>query len=324
MVRTRPSLFVTRRWPEAAEARLRAACDVTVNASDRPLSRQEWHDAMLRFDIICPTVSDQLDEAILMTPGSNVRLIANYGVGYDHIDLDAAQRMGIAVTNTPGVLTEATADLALTLILMTSRRAGEGERELRSGAWTGWRPTHLMGQELTGKRLGLVGFGRIAQATAARARAFGMTIAYTGRRRADAAIEERYGAQWFETLSDLAAQADIVSLHCPGGEETRHLIDAHILQLMKPTAILINTARGSVVDELALANALSERRLWAAGLDVFEAEPQVSEALLKLDNAVLLPHLGSATIEVRNRMGMCAAANVEAYLAGEELPDRVV
>jgi len=319
----RPTLLMTRRWPEASEARLRDLCDVTVNKSDLPLGLEEWRDAVRRFDIICPTVSDRIDAGILGTPGLRVRLLANYGVGFDHIDLSAAGRAGIAVTNTPGVLTEATADLALTLILMTSRRGGEGEREVRSGNWQGWRPTHMMGQDLAGKCLGLVGFGRIAQATAARARAFGMTIAYTGRRRAAAADEEALDARWHASLDELARDCDILSLHCPGGADTRHLVDARLLGLMKPTAILINTARGSVVDETALADALAERRIWAAGLDVFEAEPEIAPALLGLDNAVLLPHLGSATIETRTRMGLRAAANVEAFVAGRELPDRV-
>lgn len=319
----RPSLLISRRWPDAVETRLRASCEVTINADDAPLSRSDWHDAMRCFDIICPTVSDRIDADILGTPGARTRLLANYGVGFDHIDIAAARAAGIAVTNTPGVLTEATADLALTLMLMTSRRAGEGERELRAGQWTGWRPTHLMGQDLAHKQLGLVGFGRIAQATAARARAFGMTIAYTGRRRASAEDETALNAKWYDSLDALAGDCDILSLHCPGGEATRHLVNASLLARMKPTAILINTARGSVVDEAALAFALKQRQIWAAGLDVFEAEPQVAPALLGLDNAVLLPHLGSATIETRTRMGMCVATNVEAYVAGLELPDRV-
>lgn len=322
-MRDRPSLFLTRRWPEFAEARLRTMCDVTVNMNDAPLSLTEWTTAMRRFDIICPTVSDKLSAEVVRTPSSRVRLMANYGVGFDHIDLAAAIEAGIAVTNTPGVLTESTADLALTLILMTSRRAGEGERELRSGRWRGWRPIHLMGLDLSGKLLGLVGFGRIAQATAARARAFGLSIAYTGRRRADLAEEREYAAQWFASLDALAAAADILSLHCPGGADTRHLVNDRLLSRMKPSAILINTARGSVVDEGALAKALERRQIWAAGLDVFEEEPNVAKALVGLENTVLLPHLGSATIETRTRMGLCAAANVEAFVAGRDLPDRV-
>ncbi len=316
-------LLLTRRWPEAAESRLRGLCDVTANAQDQQLTTAEWRAAITQFDIICPTVSDRIAPDVFSVPGARVRLLANFGVGVDHINVPAAKAAGIAVTNTPGVLTEATADLALTLILMTSRRAGEGERELRAANWTGWRPTHLMGQELAGKVLGLVGFGRIAQASASRARAFGLTIAYHGRRRADCKTEESFDAEWYESLERMATDVDILSLHCPGGEATRHLIDAQVLSLMKPTAILINTARGTVVDEAALAKALSEHRIWAAGLDVFEAEPAVSPELMLLDNAVLLPHLGSATIETRTRMGLCAASNVEAFLNGAELPDRV-
>lgn len=320
---TRSQLLLTRRWPAAAEDHLRTLCDVTVRDDDRALSAEEWRMAMTRFDIICPTVSDRVGADILSVPDARVKLLANYGVGFEHIDLAAARLAGIAVTNTPDVLTEATADLALTLMLMASRRAGEGERALRSGAWQGWGPTHMMGQSLAGKRLGIVGFGRIAQATAARARAFGMTIAYHGRRRADVGTEAPLDAQWVDSLDRLAAEADVLSLHCPGGAETHHLVNARLIALMKPTAILINTARGSVVDEAALAQALKDRRIWAAGLDVYEAEPQVPQALRALDNVVLLPHLGSATIETRTAMGMRAAANVEAFLGGRGLPDRV-
>jgi lactate dehydrogenase-like 2-hydroxyacid dehydrogenase len=253
-----------------------------------------------------------------------LKIIANFGAGFEHIDLAAAKGAGVVVTNTPGALTEATADIALTLILMAARRAGEGERELRAKGWAGWRPTHLLGQSLAGKTLGLVGFGRIAQATAQRAKGgFGMRIAYHGRRRSDAEVEARFEATYHADLGALLAASDVVSLHCPGGPATRHLIDAAALARMKPTAILINTARGSVVDEAALAQALESRRIAAAGLDVYEAEPVVSPALLALENAVLLPHLGSATIESRTAMGMQAADNLDAVFAGLEPADRV-
>jgi lactate dehydrogenase-like 2-hydroxyacid dehydrogenase len=222
------------------------------------------------------------------------------------------------------VLTETTADLAILLLLMATRRAGEGERELRTGRWTGWRPTHLMGQSLAGKLLGLVGFGRIAQATARKAHAaFGMKIAYHGRRRAGAEVESMTSARYFASLDALAAESDVISLHCPGGAETFHLIDAARLARMKPTAVLINTARGPVVDEAALAAALTERRIAAAGLDVYEEEPRVHPALLPLENAVLLPHLGSATEETRNAMGMRVADNLAEFFAGRPLKDAV-
>jgi lactate dehydrogenase-like 2-hydroxyacid dehydrogenase len=269
-----------------------------------------------------PTITDRIDAKVL--GDGSLKVIANYGAGFEHIDLDAAKAAGIVVSNTPGALTEATADIALTLILMAARRAGEGERELRAGRWTGWRPTHLLGQTLAGKTLGLVGFGRIAQATARRAReGFGMKITYHGRRRAEAEVEARFDAQYHADLGELLAACDVVSLHCPGGPATRHLINAERLGQMKPTAILINTARGSVVDEAALAQALETRRIAAAGLDVYEAEPAIHPALLALENAVLLPHLGSATIESRTSMGMQAADNLDAFFAGQEPADRI-
>jgi lactate dehydrogenase-like 2-hydroxyacid dehydrogenase len=320
----RQSILLTRRWPEAVETYLCARYDVELNAEDRPLDRAAFIDAMQRFDAICPTVSDKLDAEIVGVSDARARIIANYGVGYDHVDLDAARRAAITVTNTPGVLTEATADLALLLILMTSRRAGEGERELRAGRWTGWRPTHMMGQSISGKLLGLVGLGRIAMATAMRARALGMRIAYHGRRRATPEDEAALDATFVPSLEELAASADILSIHCPGGPATHHLIDAALLNRMKPSAILINTARGTIVDEAALAEACASGRIAGAGLDVFEREPAVAARLLELESVVLLPHLGSATIEVRTAMGMRVAANLESFFSGQGAMDRVV
>jgi len=274
---------------------------------------------MGRYDAICPTITDRFDAELLATPGATVRILANFGAGLDHVDLAAAKAAGIAVTNTPGALTDATADLAIMLMLMAARRAGEGERELRAGRWTGWRPTHLIGQGLTGKTLGLVGFGRIAQAMAARARALGMQIAYHSRTEAGTTDAHRA-----PSLTALVIQADILSLHVPGGPNTRHLVDATLLARMKPTAILVNTSRGSVVDESALAAALRTGVIAGAGLDVFEHEPEVHPDLLTCENVVLLPHLGSATVETRTAMGMQAADNLDAWLALRELPDRVV
>lgn len=320
----RPRLLITRRWPAAVEAALRDRYDLTVDPDDRPLAPAQLREAMAQFDVLCPTVSDKIDSAILSPPGARVKLIANYGAGVDHIDLAAARAAGLPVSNTPDVLTEATAELAILLMMMASRRASEGERELREGRWTGWRPTHLLGQSLAGKTLGLVGFGRIGQATAARAiKALDMKVAYHSRRQAAPEIEAAIGARYVSSLDALTGEADVLSLHCHGGPETHHLINAALLRKMKPTAILINTARGSVVDEAALAEALAAGTIWAAGLDVFEREPKVAEALLRLPNAVLLPHLGSAVEETRVAMGMRVVANVDRFFAGEELLDRV-
>jgi len=320
----RPRILLTRRWTGAVEQHLGARYDVTLNPADVPLTSEQLRAAMCGYDALCPTVTDRIDATVLETPGRRVRLIGNFGVGYNHIDVAAAQRLGIRVSNTPDVLTDTTAELALLLLLMATRRAGEGERELRAGRWSGWRPTHLMGASLAGKRLGLIGFGRIAQATARKAHAaFGMRIAYHGRHRAAPEVESQTGAEFFASVDDLVASSDAVSLHCPGGAETFHLIDAARLARMKPTAVLINTARGPVVDEAALAAALAAGRIAAAGLDVYEQEPRVHPDLLALENVVLLPHLGSATVETRTAMGMRVAANLDAFFAGQPLRDPV-
>ena len=322
---SRPKILLTRRWTEDAESYLSGRYDVTLNERDLPMDAAALTRAMQDFDAICPTVTAAINAAVLGTPGARVKLIGNFGVGYNHIDIEAARKAGITVTNTPDVLTDTTADLAILLMLMATRRAGEGERELREGRWTGWRPTHLMGQSVTGKTLGVIGFGRIAQATAHRAHhGFGMQIAYYGRRRAPADIEAACKARYVGDLDQLIAESDVVTLHCPGGAETHHLINAARLARMKPTAVLVNTARGTVVDEAALAGALASKQIAAAGLDVYEREPAVHAALLKLDNAVLLPHLGSATQETRTAMGMRVARNVDLFFAGQPVQDRVV
>jgi lactate dehydrogenase-like 2-hydroxyacid dehydrogenase len=319
----RPRLLVTRRLREPVHAHLADAYDVTLNPSDTPLTPDQLAAAMRDYDALMPTITDRLGADILV-PGTRVKVIANYGAGFEHIDLDAARAAGIVVTNTPDVLTEATAELAILLMLMAARRAGEGERELRAGGWTGWRPMHSIGRTIVGKRLGLVGFGRIAQATAKMAReGFGMEIFYTSRSRAPEEVEQALGATYVDSLDDLAASVDVLSLHTPGGPETRHLVDAALLARMRPHTIVVNTARGSVIDEAALADALANGRIAAAGLDVFEREPEVHPGLRDLDNAVLLPHLGSATIEARTAMGMRAAANLEAFFDGSDPPDRI-
>nr|WP_298719520.1 D-glycerate dehydrogenase [uncultured Steroidobacter sp.] len=321
---SRPSLLITRRLPASVLERLRASYEVTVNPDDRALGREALLMALRSFDALSPTITDKLDAALLLNSGLRTRIIANFGAGFEHIDLEAAKQANLVVTNTPDALTDATAELALLLILMTSRRAGEGERVLRAGRWTGWAPTQLLGMDVKGKTLGLVGFGRIARETARRARAaLGMHIAYFSRSRASVEEERALGAEHHATLESLLAASDVVSLHCPGGAATHHLINATTLARMKSTAILINTARGSVVDEEALANALAQRQIAAAGLDVYEREPAVSPALRELDNAVLLPHLGSATLEARTAMGMQMADNLDSFFAGRTPPNRV-
>jgi len=316
-------VLTTRRWPAAVEEELARQFDLTLNDSDEPMSQQALAAAMGEYDVLCPTVSDKIDAAVI-NGGTRVKLIANYGVGFDHIDITAAQAKGIAVTNTPGVLTDATADIALTLLLMAARRAGEGERELRAGAWSGWRPTHLIGSALKGKVLGCVGFGRIGIATARRAHhGFGMKVAYYGRHACEPDVGQELDAKYYSNISDLLHEADFVSLHVPGGGETANLIDADAIASMKKGSYLINTARGGIVDHEALADALKRGHLAGAGLDVYPAEPAVPEALLGLENVVLLPHLGSANAETRIAMGMCALANITAFANGEDVPNPV-
>ncbi|MEG3181136.1 2-hydroxyacid dehydrogenase [Sphingomonas sp. LT1P40] len=316
---TKPKILLTRRWPDAVEARLAASYDVTLNDADVRMDAAALAQAMRDYDAVCPTVTDKITREVILAEGRRARIIGNYGAGFEHIDLDAAREAGVVVTNTPDVLTDATADIAMTLILMATRRAGEGERELRAGRWRGWGPTPLRGRSLRGKTLGLVGYGRIARAVAERATAFGLTVAIHSRSRAADVPETDY----HPTLAGLLRVADIVSLHAPGGAATRHMIDAAALATMKPEAVLINTGRGSLVDEVALSAALRDGVIAAAGLDVYEREPQVEPALIALQNVVLLPHLGSATLETREAMGMKVADNLDAFFAGREPGDRV-
>jgi len=319
----RPRLLVTRRLPAPVERRLAASYDATVNRDDRPLSRAALAQALVEEDALLVTITDRIDAALLATPQRRARVLANFGTGTDHIDLAAAGAAGLIVTNTPDALTDCTAELALLLMLTAARRTAEGERELRAGAWSGWRPTHLVGTGLAGLTLGLVGFGRIARSLAGMARGLGMRIAYHSRHRAGDELEAALGARWLPTLPALLAAADIVSLHVPGGAETRHLIDRAALAAMRPHAILVNTARGSVVDEAALAEALAAGTIAAAALDVYEREPAVHPGLLAHPRSVLLPHLGSATDATRTAMGMQAADNLDAAFAGLPPPNRV-
>ena len=319
----KPTIFVTRRWPVEAEAALSQYFNPTFNTSDTPLSATEMAAGFASHDAIAPTVSDKIGADVINAGAkSSGRLIANFGVGVNHIDLEAAVKAGIVVSNTPGVLTDATADLTMALILMLSRRAGEGERELRSGSWEGWRPTHLMGRALQGKTLGIVGMGRIGKAVAHRAAlGFGMNVVFHNRSK----VTEKFGysARQQDEVEDVCRKADIISLHCAASPETFHVMNTERLALMKKDAYLINTARGDVVDETALARALSENRIGGAGLDVFQGEPVISPALLEAPNTVLLPHLGSATVETRTAMGLKVVENARAFFAGQPLIDPV-
>jgi lactate dehydrogenase-like 2-hydroxyacid dehydrogenase len=320
----RPKIWMTRRWLEPVMARLEADYDVTIHPEGAPLTPAVMQAQMRLFDALCPAASDPVTAQTLLTPDARVRIIGNFGVGYEKIDTEAAKTAGIVVTNTPDVLTDTTAELALLLVLMVSRRAQEAQRRLHAGLWSQGQLGVVLGHSLAGKTLGLVGFGRIARATGERARAaLGMNIAYFSRTRAAPEVEAELGAIYVESLEALVAMSDVLSLHTPGGAETRHIIDARILRLMKPSAYLINTARGSVVDEKAVAQALRDGVIAGAGLDVFENEPKIEPDLIALDNAVLLPHMGSATFETRVAMGMKVADNLDAFFAGREPPNRV-
>lgn len=318
----RPVITVTRKLPAEVERELAGAFDVRLNELDVPLTPDRLQHALRASDGLICTVSDRLDAAALGVEPLRAGILANYGVGYDHIDVAAAKARGLVVTNTPGVLTDATAELAVTLLLMVARRAGAGERELRAGRWTGWRPTHLLGTGLTGKTLGIVGMGRIGQATALRLQlGWGMRVLYHSRSK-HGEQGTAHGARWVE-LDQLLAESDVVSLHVPATPATKHLIDARRLALMKPSAFFINTARGDVVDEAALVAALEAGTIGGAGLDVYEREPAVHPALLGMENVVLLPHLGSATNEARIAMGMRAIDNLRHFFEGRPVPDPV-
>ena len=318
----KPRILVTRRWPEVVQSRLARDYDATFNDADWRMTSEVLRRALDDYDAVLPTVSDQLPASIFPSR-PRARIIGNFGVGHNHIDLAAAKAAGLTVTNTPGCLTDCTADLAITLMLMVARRAGEGERELRAGGWTGWRPTHMMGRRLSGRTLGIVGMGRIGRATARRARlGFGMDIVFFNRRRLDDDEIRELGARQLDSVEELMEASDVASIHCPGGGANRHLVDARALEALGD-GIMINTARGDVVDMAALIEALRHKRIAGAGLDVYEDEPAVPEVLRRMENVVLLPHLGSATVETRVAMGMMVADNLDAFFAGREPPNRV-
>ncbi len=321
----KPSILVTRRWPAAVEAQLAENYNTVLNTGDIPMSPSEIRNALKTYDAVLPTVTDTLSAEALDVPAAQTKILANYGVGYSHIYEPAARDLGMTVTNTPDVLSECTADLAMTLLLMAARRAGEGERELRAGGWTGWRPTHLVGTKVSGKTLGIIGFGRIGQEMARRAHhGFGMKILVQNRSAVAPDVLQQFHATQVETVEELLPHCDFVSLHCPGGAANRHLINGRRLDLMKPNAFLINTARGEVVDERALVQSLIFDTIGGAALDVFDGEPRISPDLLQCDNLVMLPHLGSATKESREAMGFRVLDNLGDFFAGRPPRDRVI
>ena len=314
-------VFMSRPLPEAVQAAAREFCDLTVRELTTPMTPDEMVMSLADYDGVVPTLGDFYTADILAEAGdTRCKVLANFGVGYNHIDVAAAKAAGIAVSNTPGAVTDATADIALCLMLMTARRAGEGERLLRAGQWEGWHPTQLLGMHLGGKTVGIVGMGRIGQAIARRCHfGFGMNVAYASRR--PKTLD--FPAEAKDSLLDLAAAVDVMVLAVPGGAETHHLINADVLTAMQPHAILINIARGNVVEEAALINALQSGQIAGAGLDVYEFEPAVPEALRAMENVTLLPHLGTAALEVRTDMGMMSVANLRAFFAGKPLPNAI-
>jgi lactate dehydrogenase-like 2-hydroxyacid dehydrogenase len=316
---------VTRRLPDSVEEALSRDFDARLNTEDKPLGPDGLKEALRTADALLCTVTDRLTSEVLSIEPRRTRMLANFGVGFNHIDIQAAKERGLSVSNTPDVLTEATADIAITLLLMVSRRTGEGERHVRSGSWTGWRPTHMLGSQVSGKMLGLIGMGRIARAVARRAhQGFGMRVIFHDPYPPSPAEAASLGAEPRTTLDQVLDEADFVSLHCPATPETRHLMNRERLARMRRSAYLINTARGDVVDEAALVEALADGTIAGAGLDVYEQEPRVTPALLKMENVVLLPHLGSATRETRVAMGMRALENLRLFFSGAPLRDRVV
>ncbi|MEM6384240.1 MAG: D-glycerate dehydrogenase [Pseudomonadota bacterium] len=329
MVKSKPQVVVTRKLPDTVETRMRELFDARLNTEDKPMSQAELVDAVRNADVLVPTVTDRLDSALLAQAGPNLKLIAQFGAGVDNIDVEAANNRSITITNTPGVLTEDTADMTMALMLAVPRRLKEGARFIQDHAedWAGWSPTWMLGHRIWGKRLGVVGMGRIGQAVARRAKAFGLSIHYHNRRRVASAIEEELEATYWDSLDQMLARMDIVSVHCPHTPATFHLLSARRLKLLKPTAILVNTARGEIIDETAMIRMLENDQLGGAGLDVFEHEPIADPKLLKLARAhkvVLLPHMGSATLESRIDMGEKVIINIRAFADGHRPPDRVL
>ncbi|MEC7573022.1 MAG: D-glycerate dehydrogenase [Pseudomonadota bacterium] len=323
MTGTKPLVIVTRKLPDAIETRMMELFDVRLNLDDEPFSRARMVEAVQAADVLVPTVTDRIDAGILEQASDKLRLIASFGTGVDHIDVAAARARGMTVTNTPGVLTEDTADMTMALILAVPRRLVAGERLMRAGQWRGWSPTSMLGNRIHGKRLGIVGMGRIGQAVARRARGFGLSIHYHNRRPVHAEIEAELEATYWDNLDQMLARMDIISINCPHTPATYHLISPRRLALIQPHAFIVNTSRGEVIDENALVHVLQNRDLAGAGLDVFEHEPQVNPKLLELENVVLMPHMGSATIEGRIDMGEKVIINIRAFMDQHAPPDRV-
>ncbi len=317
-------VVLTRRLPDAVETRMRELFDTELNLTDRPMDRAVLEAAVQRADVLVPTITDTIDADLIAGAGEQLKMIASFGAGVDHIDIDAAVGRGLIVTNTPGVLTEDTADLAMGLILAASRRIVEGAQVVADGKFEGWTPTWMCGRKLWGKRLGIVGMGRIGQALARRARAFGIQVHYHNRKAVSPLIAEDLGATYWDDLDQMLARMDIISLNCPATKDTHHLLSAERLARLQPHAILINTARGELIDEAALAEAVSQRRIAGVGLDVYENEPAIHPGLLGHANVVLLPHLGSATLEARQDMGDRVIANIMTFQNGHRPPDRVI
>ncbi|MCW6507374.1 2-hydroxyacid dehydrogenase [Lichenifustis flavocetrariae] len=326
-VKAGPRVFVTRKLHDQTEARMRELFDVRFNDTDAPMSPPALREAMQDIDVMVPTVTDRLPAALIAEAGPRLKLIAQFGTGIDNIDVGAALDRGITVTNTPGVLTDDTADMTMGLILSVARRIVEGASLVPAGTWSGWSPTFMLGHRITGKRLGIVGMGRIGQALAQRARAFGLSIHYHNRNRVPAAVEAKLEATYWDSLDQMLARMDIVSINCPHTPATYHLLSARRLKLLRPDAIVINTARGEVIDEAALTRMLEAGELAGAGLDVFEQEPAVSPKLVRLAKAgrvTLLPHMGSATIEGRIEMGERVIVNIRSFVDGHRPPDRIL
>ncbi|MCG8357692.1 MAG: D-glycerate dehydrogenase [Kiloniellales bacterium] len=324
MPQQKPLVIVTRRLPDVIETRMMELFDTRLNDADEAQSQAQMVDAVKQADVLVPSVTDRIDVGVLSQAGPRLKLIASFGTGVDHIDLKTARQRGITVTNTPGVLTEDTADMTMALILATPRRLTEGERLVRSGEWNGWSPTSMLGHRISGKRLGIIGMGRIGQAVARRARGFGLSIHYHNRRRVHPDIEAELEATYWESLDQMVSRMDIISVNCPHTPATYHLLSARRLKLMQPHAYIVNTSRGEVIDENALTRMLEAGDLAGAALDVFEHEPAVNPKLLQLDNVVLLPHMGSATIEGRIAMGEKVIINIKTFVDGHTPPDRVL
>ncbi len=324
MPTNKPIVVVTRKLPDAIETRMMELFDTRLNIDDRAMTQGELIEAVKVADVLVPTVTDRIDVGVLSQANPNLRLIANFGNGVDHIDLATARQRGITVTNTPGVLTEDTADMTMALILAVPRRLAEGERLIRAGGWNGWSPTWMLGNRIWGKRLGIIGMGRIGQAVARRAAAFGLSIHYHNRNRLPTDVETDLEATYWESLDQMLARVDIVSVNCPHTPATYHLLSARRLKMLRPNTFIVNTSRGEVIDENALTRMLRDGDLAGAGLDVFEHEPAVNPKLLEMDNVVLLPHMGSATLEGRIDMGEKVLINIKTFVDGHAPPDRVL